>query len=259
MLEDFDPGQHTIFVSAVNKIGEGPAASSRVDIAGPPEPMVGPFRNSSVFVDQQYEDLFSRRADNSGRQFWLSQVADDGSNGPAVIEAMMGAPEFLPSYQAIRLYLAYFNRLPDNAGLNYWVDVLKRDGKSLNAVSDSFSASAEFRLTYGSLSDRDFVALVYNNVLIRTPDAAGFNYWTRQLRGGLTRGQMMVLFSDSAEFVRNSNPAVQTAAIYNAMLDRSPEAQEFQRWLSEIGATSSARRALIQEIFDSGAYRSRIS
>jgi hypothetical protein len=259
VLEDFDPGTHTVFLSAVNRVGEGPAVSSRVDIAGPPEPMVGPFRNSRLFVDQQYEDLFSRNADDPGRQFWMSQIADDGSNGPAVIEAMMGAPEFLPSYQSIRLYLAYFNRLPDNGGLNYWVDVLRIDGKSLNAVSDSFSASAEFRFTYGSLSDRDFVALVYNNVLIRTPDATGFDYWTSQLRGGLTRGQMMVLFSDSAEFVGNSNPAVQTAAIYNAMLDRSPTAQEFQRWLSAIGNSSSSRVALIQEIFDSGAYRGRIS
>jgi hypothetical protein len=259
VLEDFDPGNHTIFVSAVNKIGEGPAASSRADIDGPPEPRVGPFLNANSFVDQQYEDLFSRSADESGRQFWLSQIADDGSNGAAVIVSMMGATEFLPSYQAIRLYLAYFNRLPDNAGLNYWVEVLKRDGAPLAAVSDSFAASREFRLTYGSLSDRDFVALVYNNVLIRTSDAGGFNYWTDQLRNGLTRGEMMILFSDSAEFVRNSNPAVQTAAIYNAMLDRSPTAQEFQQWLRQIGADPAARQTLVQQIFDSGAYRSRIN
>jgi len=69
---------------------------------------------------------------------------------------------------------------------------------------------------------------------------------------------MMILFSDSAEFVRNSNPAVQTAAIYNAMLDRSPSAGEFQRWLGRIGVNPAGRLALIQEIFDSDPYRSRI-
>lgn len=258
-LSGFNPGSYEIFVSAFNGSGESQSATISATVEGPPEVRVGPFRNASEFVDQQYRDLFGREADAEGRAFWASRLAADGSNAPQIIDSMTGAPEFQPSYQSIRLYLAYFNRLPDNPGLNYWVDILKQNRASLGEVSEAFSGSQEFRNTYGSLSDRDFVALVYNNVLVRRPDQAGLTYWVRQLALGLSRGEMMILFSDSAEFVTNSNPAVQTAAIYNSMLDRSPSAEEFQKWLAHIGANPDDRLSLIEEIFASNAYRNRIT
>ncbi len=258
-LRGFNPGSYEIFISAVNSTGEGQSVAATASVDGPPEVRVGPFRNATQFVDQQYRDLFGREADADGRAFWASRLTADASNAPQIIDSMTGAPEFQPSYQSIRLYLAYFNRLPDNQGLNYWVDILKQNRAPLADVSDAFSASQEFRNTYGSLSDRDFVALVYNNVLVRRPDQAGLTYWVRQLALGLTRGEMMILFSDSAEFVNNSNPAVQTAAIFNSMLDRSPSADEFQKWLAHIGANPNDRLSLIEEIFGSDAYRNRIT
>ena len=258
-LQGFNPGSYEIYISAFNGSAQGQAVTVKATVEGPPEVPVGPFTNASRFVDQQYRDLFGRDADVDGRTFWASQLTTDGSNAPQVIDSMMGAPEFQPSSQSIRLYLAYFNRLPDNGGLNYWVDILKQDQATLGQVSDSFSASQEFVNTYGSLSDQDFVALVYNNVLIRQSDQTGFTYWVRQLARGLSRGEMMILFSDSPEFINNSNPAVQTAAIYNSMLDRSPSPGEFQKWLAHIGSNPTDRLALIKEIFGGDAYRNRIS
>ena len=170
----------------------------------------------------------------------------------------MASQEFVPNYQAIRLYLAYFNRLPDNPGLNYWVTVLKQQGAPLSAVSGAFASSAEFQQMYGPLSDAEFVALVYNNVLLRSPDAGGFNYWVQQMQLGLRRGSLMTLFSDSPEFQRASNPAVQTVAIYNSMLDRSPHPEEFQRWVAAIGADSTGRAQLVDQIFHSDEYRTRV-
>ncbi len=262
VLAGFNPGPYVIRVSAITAAGEGPATPVMVELEGPPAPperRVGPFANATLFVDRQYQDLFERAADPDGRAFWASQLNDDATNAAQVIDSMMSAPEFRPSYQAIRLYLAYFNRLPDNDGLNYWVRILKEDRATLGVASSAFAGSAEFRARYGPLDDRDFVALVYNNVLLRPPDPEGYGYWTRQLRLGLTRGEMMVLFSDSQEFKTSSNPAVQTVAIYNAMLDRSPTPEEFQKWIAHIGANPSDRLALIEGIFTSGTYRNRIS
>lgn len=269
-------GTYRVEVSARNRWGWGPWASSnevRVgpepappppeplpppEPAPPPEPRIGPFRSAEDFVVQQYRDLFDRPADSAGVEFWMSQLDEDGSNAPRVIATMMATPEFAPNYQAIRLYLAYFNRLPDNAGLNYWVSVLKSQPGSLNRVSSAFAGSTEFATTYGPLNDAEFVALVYNNVLLRTADDAGFSYWVRQLGAGLTRGELMVLFSDSPEFVEASSPAVLTVAIYNAMLDRSPTSAEFQRWIAEIGADSSAATALIAQTFTGADYAARV-
>jgi uncharacterized protein YkwD len=104
-----------------------------------------------------------------------------------------------PEGSVYRLYRAYFLREPDAAGFAYWLGRY-RSGQSLTSIADEFSRSHEFRSTYGSVSDRAFVDLVYRNVLGRTPDLAGFQHWLGQLTLGMTRGQVMVSFSDSAEF-----------------------------------------------------------
>jgi hypothetical protein len=99
-----------------------------------------------------------------------------------------------------RLYQAYFLRQPDRAGLDYWVGE-SRAGLSLQSTSDYFERSDELVARYGSLGNAAFVSLVYGNVMCRQPDAGGFAYWLDLLdRGRLSRGELMVLFSESAEY-----------------------------------------------------------
>ncbi len=98
-----------------------------------------------------------------------------------------------------RLYQAYFRRASDQGGLDYWVGQMIA-GASLTAVSDNFAASSEFQSMYGRLGHRDFVRLVYVNVLGREPDAGGYDYWVGMLNRGTPRGEVMIGFSESAEF-----------------------------------------------------------
>ena len=104
-----------------------------------------------------------------------------------------------PEGTVYRLYRAYFLREPDASGFQYWLG-RHRAGQPLTSIADEFSRSQEFRGTYGSVADRTFVDLVYRNVLGRSPDLGGFQYWIGQLLGGTTRGQLVISFSDSAEF-----------------------------------------------------------
>lgn len=108
--------------------------------------------------------------------------------------------------QIRRLYLAYFEREPDSTGWPFWLQH-RAQGRSLVWVSDRFAESAEFRARYGSLSDREFVRLLYRNVLHRGPDTPGFNGWTAALRRGASRGEIMVGFSESPEFIGKTSPA----------------------------------------------------
>ena len=102
--------------------------------------------------------------------------------------------------QVWRLYSAYFLRQPDLDGFNYWLGI--RQSTSHENVSGYFEASEEFNIMYGSLSDRDYVTVVYSNVLCRTPDAAGYTYWTGLLANHtIDRGTMMLLFSESDEYL----------------------------------------------------------
>ncbi len=68
-------------------------------------------------------------------------------------------------------------------------------------VSDFFSTSSEFKNTYGDIDEAEFVALIYKNVLARTPDGSGFSFWTRQLQSGrYSRAEVMIGFSESQEY-----------------------------------------------------------
>ncbi len=95
-----------------------------------------------------------------------------------------------------RLYCAYFLRLPDQGGFDYWHGL----NADMRDITNSFVVSAEFVQTYGALDDTGFVDLVYKNVLERPRDGAGFDYWVDQITSGMSRGDLMIYFSDSAEF-----------------------------------------------------------
>lgn len=98
-----------------------------------------------------------------------------------------------------RLYRAYFLREPDKSGYDYWLGAFNR-GYGLASISNDFARSQEFQARYGSLSNADYLHRVYLNVLGRRAEAAGHSYWMDQMNRGLSRGHVMVNFSDSAEF-----------------------------------------------------------
>ena len=101
-----------------------------------------------------------------------------------------------------RLYWAFFDRKPEVGGAQYWVGRYDQCVSILD-ITWSFGNSNEFANTYGSLSDRDYVTLVYNNVLDRVPEDKGYQYWLRLLSDGtLNRSEMMLYFSLSDEFRR---------------------------------------------------------
>ncbi|MDB5368371.1 MAG: outer rane calcium-binding protein [Rhodospirillales bacterium] len=97
-----------------------------------------------------------------------------------------------------RLYAAAFARAPDAAGLAVQIDTLHL-GITPQQLASNFIASAEFVARYGSnASDRDFVKLLYNNVLGRDPDDAGYQHQLDSI-AQLGRPQLLLNFADSAE------------------------------------------------------------
>ena len=109
-------------------------------------------------------------------------------------------PEVGVTDSITRLYLAVFDRAPDDAGKQYWVDEYM-SGMSLVTIAESFMTSDEWKLTYGDVSNEEFVDLMYQNVLDRPFDTAGKQYWGNLLTSGTSRASILLGFSESAEFV----------------------------------------------------------
>lgn len=97
----------------------------------------------------------------------------------------LSAPDF---ESFIELYIAYFNRAPDAVGLNFWGTAFA-NGVSLADSARLFVDQDETRATYPSdLSNSELVATIYDNVLGRIPDQAGFDFWVNALdTGGIGR------------------------------------------------------------------------
>lgn len=160
-----------------------------------------------AFIDLVYRNVLGRPADAEGARYWTS-LLDAGTGRGHVMIGFSESSESVDRRAAdvdhvnrsgpiARLYLAYFQRAGDDEGLLHWIG----SGLSYRAVSDAFVESGEFRQRYGSLGDAAFVDLVYRNVLGRSPDAGGRQYWIDRLAQGTARGQVMLEFAQSTEFV----------------------------------------------------------
>lgn len=101
----------------------------------------------------------------------------------------------------LRLYWAFFNRDPDPAGAQYWMERFD-SGATIDQIAFSFAVSDEFQFRYGMTGNDEFVAIVYRNVLGRSPDPDGFRYWTGLLDGtSATRINVVRWISASTEFI----------------------------------------------------------
>ncbi len=208
------------------------------------------------FVDQLYLDLLDRPADASGREHWASQLASGASHG-SVIESFIDSAEVGGAYEpVIRLYRASFLRPPDRQGLNFWVKSL-RDGESLDQIAEVFATSTEFVNRYGSLSSAEFVDRVYRNVLLRAPDSDGLDHWVRQLSRGMSRGEMLLAFSDSPENVRQTSVSTRLSLLSITLLDTIPGSVQTERWDRRPETTTTAE--LIDEVLSSAAYQRRLA
>ncbi|NNG25444.1 DUF4214 domain-containing protein [Telluria aromaticivorans] len=101
--------------------------------------------------------------------------------------------------QAYRLYQAAFNRTPDLDGLGYWIGRMEL-GAGLGEVAAAFIGSQEFIGMYGTApANGDFLNKVYQNILHRAPDQAGFDYWLGVMNAGLSATDVLAQFSESGE------------------------------------------------------------
>ena len=92
-----------------------------------------------------------------------------------------------------KVYVAYFNRAADAEGLYFWADKLA-EGMDMATIASYFSQSAEAKALYPDTADTSaFVTAVYANVLGRTPDQAGFDFWTTNLNNGTMQPATFVL------------------------------------------------------------------
>ena len=207
------------FVSASNNLVQNDSNSAS-DVFVERTEILGPSDTFQDFLDRQELDFGSSPYPN---QYTTVTELRFGKLTPShMIVTLAKAPAYAQDLAPVaRLYQAFFHREPDFNGLNFWV---KRHatGTKLSKVAASFAGSSEFKTAYGTLDGADFVGLVYGNVLQRKPDPAGLAHWVKKLADGMSRGDLMVAFSESSEGKRFLAPEVDATVIGVGMYHGMP-------------------------------------
>lgn len=100
----------------------------------------------------------------------------------------------------IELYVAFFNRIPEADGMVYWIQQVQA-GMTLEQVANHFYTAAiqyaDVTGYSGTMSNVDFVNIIYKNVLGRSgsnaPPTADVNYWAGELSSGKISKSGLVL------------------------------------------------------------------
>lgn len=168
---------------------------------------------TSATITRYYENILQRAptatelstavGEVDGGTKTLTQVRDELASGSE-------ATTFID--QIIRIYQAAFNRLPDITGMQGaggdggWPDQLRADPTTLFTIAAGFTNSQEFLNLYGTNTvSINFLNALYSNVLGRTPSSTEVSDW---LATGQTAAQILIGFSNSAEFQNNTNAAI---------------------------------------------------
>jgi hypothetical protein len=211
----------------------------------------GPHPTASSFVNRMFLDAYDRTP--SASEMSTGRTNLDGGQLPEVYARnVLNQAAFQGRTGAvIRLYQAIFLRTPDTAGLAFWWREVNR-GVSVKRIADQMVEAQEFEDRYGALDDTAFVELVYDNVLGRTPTSNETAYWVGELESGArTRGQVMVGFSESAEYKAATNVDVRVIGAYFALLRRVPSDDDITFWAGQ------SDQALVTTIIKGFEYANR--
>lgn len=109
------------------------------------------------------------------------------------------------------LYVAYFNRGPDATGFDYWFHEIYTATKSLRGIAEDFAWSNEYMAMYPStLTNRQFVEQIYQNLFDRAPDQGGWDYWTGRLDTGSAYRSGFILDVIEGAYAPTSGPEDRT-------------------------------------------------
>jgi hypothetical protein len=134
-------------------------------------------------------------------------------DGRLNLEVLEGAAQLDADQLQIltELYVAYFDRAPDAGGLLFWGTSLN-NGVTLPEIAELFFEQEETQekmpidLPFGDLVD-----MAYQNFLEREPDAAGREFWVRNLEeGNVSRPEFMLELIQGARAETGSPDDVRT-------------------------------------------------
>jgi len=173
-----------------------------------------------------------------------------------------------------RIYNKILDREPDTDGMTYYNDLLVNNSLTGAQIGYNFIFSEEF--TDRSLSNGDYVEVLYNTFMDRSSDADGKAYWVNFLDNGVSREFVFKGFVESSEYTgicsetgitrgtvaldsyRDKNPQLTMfiSRMYLEALGRAPEIPGLEYYaekliLGEVSPVQVSQNFIISPEFES--------
>ncbi|MGL5650217.1 MAG: DUF4214 domain-containing protein [Paraclostridium sp.] len=231
-------------------------------------------------INQFYKGIYGREADNSGLEFWSSQVLDGKKSIAEILLTFTNSDEcksknYNNEEYVKSIYTALFNRNPNNEDLNYWVGVLE-DGNSRVSVLAVNVNSKEFQDILNnigiknkgnidtSLEDRKgevkgIVENFYVGFHGRKADLSGVNFWADQIiSGNRSVAQVVDSFINSDEFKNKGYSSEEyVKAVYKGILGREADIGGLNFWLNQI-VNGGSKKYVLKCIFNSPEFQDKV-
>jgi hypothetical protein len=184
-----------------------------------------PTKSPNDFVTDLYETFLNRRPDDDGKTHWMNQLAAGLTPNMLItffanceefrlhLQDILGTMSTRPENNLVNdLYRGFLGRLPDSGGFGWWL----KDNPSMNMRSAQCSGAAAVRnltnqialafiqsneYTNRHRNNNQYVEDLYNGILKRGADPAGYMHWVTLLHNHTyNRVQMLSEFTNSPEF-----------------------------------------------------------
>ena len=240
------------------KSGAATAADILVGFFNSPEYLI---RNKSYqeIITDAYRAMMNRAPDAGGMDYWYQRLYY-GMTPNAILAGFVNSTEFtnLAAYYGlrpgtinltnprdqsfertafvVRMYWEVLDRDADVAGVEYWCTQLANRMTGVQ-VANGFIFSSESWNRH--LTNGGFVTMLYQAIMGRDPDEAGYDNWTSQLNFTNTREHVMNGFLFSPEFAAMCARAGIVVGSPVAEPDGTAEWQANINWLNNMNTLRS--------------------
>ena len=213
------------------------------------------FDMASAQVYRLYRATLGREPDMAGLVSWADKLVEGTRSLLQVTTGFVDSTEFRTTYANLDnpgfvtlLYDNVLGRAPDAAGLTSWTTLLNNGSRSREQVVIGFSESKEFKdqtafktllqsregLKMGLMDD---IFRLYQAVLDRPPDQAGFQDWADRMVEGRAFSSVITGFVKSPEFQATYGQTDHRAFVtllYANVLDRLPDTNGLNDWVNRL-------------------------
>jgi hypothetical protein len=184
--------------------------------------------HNTRYIYWVYNDLLGRGPDTAGLNFWVGQL-NGGVPRPAVATSLVYSNEYRGDVIA-GMYQDFLNRGTDSGGLNYWVGRVAA-GLTFEQFETMLIGSPEYynMANKGKGNNTDFVKSMYEDVLGRSVDTGGLQYFTNLLNSGVPAATVVSIVVLSTENLRTT-----VDGYYQHFLSRNSDPAGRDYWVGQL-------------------------